>query len=84
VRDVTPSRRVDFHALALPLRQVVWPEKFKTGHIDKYDGSSNSKELIQVYHIVIKAAGGDDQVKASYLSTALSGVARLWLMNLPE
>jgi hypothetical protein len=40
--------------------------------------------LIQVYHIVIKAAGGDDQVKASYLFTALSGVARLWLMNLPE
>jgi hypothetical protein len=23
------------------LRQVVWPEKFKAGHIDKYDDFSN-------------------------------------------
>jgi hypothetical protein len=35
VRDVTPSGRGGFHALTPPLRQVVWPEKFKVGHIDK-------------------------------------------------
>jgi hypothetical protein len=32
--------------LAPSLRQVVWPHKFKVGHIDKYDGSSNPKEFI--------------------------------------
>jgi hypothetical protein len=47
-RDVTPSRRGGFRALAAPLKQVVWPEKFKAGHIDKYDGFSNLKEFIQV------------------------------------
>jgi hypothetical protein len=46
VRDVTPSGRGGFHALALPLRQVVWPEKFKVRHIDKYDGFSNLEEFI--------------------------------------
>jgi hypothetical protein len=52
------------------------PEKFKARHIDKYDGSSNPKEFIQVYHIVIKAMGGDDRVKANYLPTTLSDVTR--------
>jgi hypothetical protein len=37
VRDVTPSGRGNFCALAPPLREVVWPEKFKAGDIDKYD-----------------------------------------------
>jgi hypothetical protein len=84
VRDVTLSGRGGFHALAPPLRQVVWPEKFKARHIDKYDGSSNPEEFIQIYHTVIEAAGGDDRVKTNYLPTALSDVARSWLINLPE
>jgi hypothetical protein len=75
-RDVTPSGRGSFCALAPPLRQVIWPKKFKAGHINKYDGSSNPEEFIQIYHTVIKTAGGDDRVKANYLPTALSGVAR--------
>jgi hypothetical protein len=75
VRDVTPSRRGGFCALTLPLRQVVWPEKFKAGHIDKYDGSNNPEEFIQVYHIVIEAAGGDDRVKVNYLPTTLFGMS---------
>jgi hypothetical protein len=79
-----PIREERFCALAPSLRQVIWPEKFKAGHIDKYDGSSNSKEFIQVYHTVIEAVGGDDWVNANYLPTALSGVARSWLINLPE
>jgi hypothetical protein len=54
------------------------------GHIDQYDGSSNLEEFIQVYLTVIEAAGGDDQVKANFLHTALSGVARSWLINLPK
>jgi hypothetical protein len=75
-RDVTQSGRGGFCALAPPLRQLVWPKKFKVGHIDKYDGSSNPEEFIQVYHTVIEAAGGDDRVKTNYLPTALSGAAR--------
>jgi hypothetical protein len=84
VRDVTPSGRGGFCALASSLRQVVWPEKFKPRHIDKYDSSSNPEEFIQVYHIVIEAAGGDNRVKANYLPTVLSDVAKSWLINLPE
>jgi hypothetical protein len=66
------------------LREVVWLEKFKVRHIDKYDGSSNPEEFIQVYHIVIEAAGGNDRVKANYLPTTLSSMARSWLINLPN
>jgi hypothetical protein len=76
VRDVTPSGRGSFCALAPPLRQVIWLEKFKARHIDKYDESSNPEKFIQVYHTVIKVMGGDDQVKANYLAMALSGTAR--------
>jgi hypothetical protein len=83
-RDVTPSGRGGFCALAPSLRQVVWPDKFKVRHIDKYDGSSNPEEFIQVYHTVIEATGGDDRLKANYLPMTLSGVARSWLINLPE
>jgi hypothetical protein len=66
------------------LRQVVWPDKFKVGHIDKYDRSSNPEEFIQIYHTIIEAAGGDDREKANYLPTTLSNVAISWLINLPE
>jgi hypothetical protein len=62
---VTPLGRGGFCALAKPLRQVIWPKKFKAGHIDKYDSSNNLEEFIHVYHMVIEAAGGDDQVKAN-------------------
>jgi hypothetical protein len=70
--------------LAAPLKDVRWPDKFKTEHIDKYDGSSNPEEFIQIYQTVIETAGGDDQVKANYLPTILSDVIRSWLINLPE
>jgi hypothetical protein len=59
-------------------------DKFKTGHIDKYDGSSNSEEFIQVYQTVIEVAGGDDRVKANYMPTTLSDAARSWLINCPK
>jgi hypothetical protein len=73
-----------FRALAGPLRQVRWPDKFKTGNINRYNGSSNSKEFIQVYQTMIEAAGRDDQVKANFLPMALTGVTISWLINLPE
>jgi hypothetical protein len=58
------------------LKQVAWPDKFKAGSIDKYDGSSNPEEFIQVYQTIIEITGRDDRVKANYLLTTLSGVAR--------
>jgi hypothetical protein len=67
-----------------PLREVRWPAKFKAGHIDQYDSSSNPEEFIQIYQTVIEAAGGDDWVKVNFLHTTLSGAARSWLINLPE
>jgi hypothetical protein len=82
--DVTPTGRSGFCALAGPLREVRWPAKFKACHIERYDGSSNPEEFIQVYQTIIEAASGDDRVKANFLPTALSGVARSWLINLPE
>jgi hypothetical protein len=83
-RDITPTGRSGFHALAGPLREVRWLAKFKAGHIDQYDGSINLEEFIQVYQTVIEAAGGDDRVKANFLPTTLSGATRSWLINLPE
>jgi hypothetical protein len=84
IRGVTPTRRSGFRALAGPLREVKWPTKFKAGQIDQYDSSSNPEEFIQVYQTVIEATGGDDQVKANFLHTALSRAARSWLINLPK
>jgi hypothetical protein len=57
---------------------------FKVGRIDQYDSSSNHEEFIQFYQTIIEATGGDDRVKANFLHTALSGIARSWLINLPE
>jgi hypothetical protein len=82
--DVAPMGRSGFRALVGPLRQVRWPDKFKTGNINWYDGSNNPKEFIQVYQTVIEAVGGDDRVKANFLPMVLTGVARSWLTNLPE
>jgi hypothetical protein len=44
--DVAPMGRSEFCALAGPLKQVRWLDKFKTGNINRYDGSSNPKEFI--------------------------------------
>jgi hypothetical protein len=84
VDDVAIGGRSNFCALAGPLREVKWPDKFKAGNIDRYDGFSNPEEFIQVYQKVIEAARGDDQVKTNFLPTALTGTARSWLFNLPE
>jgi hypothetical protein len=56
----------------------------KPGPIEKYDGSSNFKDFIHVYHTTIGVAGGDDRVKANYLSMTLSSTAKSWLVNLSE
>jgi hypothetical protein len=49
---------------------------------EKYDGTSNPSEFLEVYVTAIIAAGGDTAVRATYFHVALSGPARTWLMNL--
>jgi hypothetical protein len=49
---------------------------------EKYDGTSNSLEFLQVDVTAITAAGGNTAVMASYFHVALTGSARTWLMNL--
>jgi hypothetical protein len=44
--DVTPTGRSDFRALAGPLKEVWWTDKFKADHIDRYDRSTNPEEFI--------------------------------------
>ncbi|WVZ73428.1 hypothetical protein U9M48_021734 [Paspalum notatum var. saurae] len=69
-------------ALADGLRSMRWPPKFRPHLPEKYDGTTNPSEFLQVYVTAISAAGGDDAVMASYFHVALSGPARTWLMNL--
>jgi hypothetical protein len=77
-----PLVSVGCAALADHLRAVTWPPKFLSHLPEKYDGTSNSSEFLQVYVTAIKAAGGNTAVMASYFHVALTGPARTWLMNL--
>jgi hypothetical protein len=69
-------------ALADHLRAAAWPSKFQPHLPEKYDGTSNPSEFLQLYVTAITAAGGDTAVMATYFNVALSGPARTWLMNL--
>jgi hypothetical protein len=71
-------------ALAPHLRMVVWPPKFWPHLPEKYDGTVNPTEFLQIYSTSILAAGGNEVVMAKYFPVALTGTARSWLMNLPE
>nr|ABA93980.1 retrotransposon protein, putative, Ty3-gypsy subclass [Oryza sativa Japonica Group] len=57
--------------------------RFRPRAIEKYDGSTDPEEFLQVYSTVLYAAGADDNALANYLPTALKGFARSWLMHLP-
>jgi hypothetical protein len=61
---------------------ATWPSKFRPQLPEKYDGTSNPSEFLQVYVTTITAAGGDTAVMATYFHVALSGPAQTWLMNL--
>jgi hypothetical protein len=69
-------------ALADHLRAATWPPKFRPHLPEKYDGTSNPSEFLQVYVTAITAAGGNTAVMASYFHVALTGPAQTWLMNL--
>ena len=63
-------------ALADHLRAVAWPSKFRPHLPEKYDGTTNPSEFLQVYVTAITAVGGNDAVMASYFHVALTGLAR--------
>jgi hypothetical protein len=77
-----PLAGVGCALLADHLRVATWPSKFWLHLPEKYDGTSNPSEFLQVYVTAITAAGGDTTVMATYFHVALSGPARTWLMNL--
>jgi hypothetical protein len=77
-----PLAGVGCAALADHLHAASWPPKFRPHLPEKYDGTSNLSEFLQVYVTAITAAGGNTVVMATYFHVALSGPARTWLMNL--
>jgi hypothetical protein len=77
-----PLAGVGCAALADHLRATTWPSKLRPHLPEKYDGTSNPSEFLQVYVTAITAAGGDTAVMATYFHVALSGLARTWLVNL--
>jgi hypothetical protein len=77
-----PLAGVGCAALADHLRAASWPPKFRPHLLEKYDGTSNPLEFLQVYVTAITAAGGNTAVMATYFHVALSRPARTWLMNL--
>ena len=81
-RTGTPVAGVGCAALAEYLRVATWPSKFRPHLPEKFDGTTNPSEFLQVYVTAITAAGGDEAVMASYFHVALTGPARTWLMNL--
>jgi hypothetical protein len=49
------------------LQKVIWPPNFNLSAIKKYDGSTNLVEWLEVYQLVIEAAGGDSYIMTNYL-----------------
>jgi hypothetical protein len=77
-----PLASVGYAALVDHPCEASWPSKFWPHLPEKYDGTSNPSEFLQVYVTAIIAAGGNTAVMATYFHVALSGPARTWLMNL--
>jgi hypothetical protein len=70
--------------LAPHLRMVVYPHKFQPHLPEKYDGTVNPIEFLQIYSSSILTAGGNEAIMANYFHVPLTGTTRSWLMNLPE
>jgi hypothetical protein len=85
IQTGVPLAGVGYAALADHLRAATWPSKFWPHLPEKYDGTTNPSEFLQVYVTAITTAGGDTIVMVTYFHVALSGPARTWLINLsPE
>jgi hypothetical protein len=77
-----PLAGVGCAALADHLHAAAWPPKFRSHLPEKYDGTLNPSEFLQVYVTAITTAGGNTAVMATYFHVALSRLAQTWLMNL--
>jgi hypothetical protein len=62
---------------------VRWPLNFKPSGIEKYDGSTNPVEWLEVYLPPIEATDGDSYIMANYLPVCLSSSTRTWFLGLP-
>nr|AAP06851.1 putative polyprotein [Oryza sativa Japonica Group]ABF95101.1 retrotransposon protein, putative, unclassified [Oryza sativa Japonica Group] len=80
---MSPVGGAGCRAFVASLWNVRWPPRFRPTITEKYDGSVNPAEFLQIYTTGIEAAGGDDRVMANFFPMALKGKARGWLMNLP-
>ncbi|XP_014661308.1 uncharacterized protein LOC106804532 [Setaria italica] len=71
-------------AFTADLRRVDWPNKFQPKILEKYDGTIDLEEFLQIYMTSIQAVGGGGaKVMANNFHVTLRGSARSWLMNLP-
>nr|AAS07078.1 putative polyprotein [Oryza sativa Japonica Group] len=68
-------------AFGRSLRDVRWPERFRPGAIEKYDGSTDPEEFLQVYSTVLYAVRADDNALANYLPTALKDLWQQFVAN---
>ena len=68
--SVPPVGGVGCRAFVASLRNVRWPPRFRPTIAEKYDGSVNPAEFLQVYTTGIEAAGGDDRVMANFFPMA--------------
>jgi hypothetical protein len=71
-----PLAGVGCAALVDHLRAATWPSKFRPHLLEKYDGTSNPSEFLQVYVTATTAVGGDTAIMATYFHVALFGPAR--------
>jgi hypothetical protein len=63
-------------AFTADLRRVDWLTKVRPDILEKYDGTIDPKEFLQIYTTAIQAAGGGPQIMANYFHVALKGTAR--------
>jgi hypothetical protein len=66
------------------MKRVRWPINFKPSGIEKYDGSTNPIEWLEVYQLAIEATGGDSYFMANYLLVCLFTSPMTWLLGLPS
>jgi hypothetical protein len=73
-RHHSPTRTRDLGGIkpfSHDLRKVIWPSDLKPSVIDKYGGSTNPDQWLEVYQLAIEAVGGDSYVMANYLPIVL-------------
>jgi hypothetical protein len=68
-------------AYSVDLKQVRSLVNFKPSEIEKYNGSTNLVEWLEVYQHAIEAARGDSYIMENYLPVCLSSSAMTWLLG---